>query len=353
MITSTEASLTPSYPKLWIGALFAFLIAVAVSMRLLITAAGFPPPTFHNIVETPIDAIASIVATGFLYGARFCLAFCLLTVGFHAFRIHERFGIFKAAEPESHYWTSLRNWKVPFLWGFGLSFLWFLLQLDGYTLDVGQHPKPLLALPDRFVFLHSPNYLTDLLYTIVGFYLIDLTDWSAHRFNHSAPFLYNKFPFGHFVHHNNIFINPYVVASSPVIHFTSITAFTMYAILLSQGLLLPVFVIHHVKILANMMSHLGCDPLPGLTKLNYRVGGWIPWIPVHHQYHHVPGVKGNFGNLTSLWDHVFGTLSPEYKHHMETGFPKERVVSVMTNKNGAIDRMMRGKTRWNLKGAAA
>jgi len=71
----------------------------------------------------------------------------------------------------------------------------------------------------------------------------------------------------------------------------------------------------------NWNQHLGFDPLPWLTKLNhYYFYGAIPWIPLHHQYHHCPFVKrGNFGNVTALWDYVFGTIIPESVEHIETG----------------------------------
>jgi len=71
----------------------------------------------------------------------------------------------------------------------------------------------------------------------------------------------------------------------------------------------------------NINQHLGCDPLPWLTKLNHYVcWGALPWIPLYHQYHHIPYVKrGNFGNGTALWDYLFGTLIPESIEHIETG----------------------------------
>jgi len=237
---------------------------------------------------------------------------------------------------------------VEFFWGVGLSVLYFLLQIDSRTVELGGHPRMLFELPEQYVFLHSSGIYTDILWATFFLYVMDFTDWSAHRLNHSSRVLWTKFPFGHFVHHNMIFVNPFSIASSPLIHFASITAFTVYAIMLSQGLVTAVFIIHFVKVSANLISHLGCDPLPWLSRLNYRVGGWIPWIPLHHQYHHVPGVRGNYGNLTSLWDHVFGTLSPEYVQHVTTGVPAKRVADVMSNSKGQIDRLMLGRTRFNI-----
>ncbi|WP_428309618.1 sterol desaturase family protein [Hydrocarboniphaga sp.] len=282
-------------------------------------------------------------------GLRFALLYIALLLVFHYARIHQRFGIFRIAEPASHFRLALLNVKTPFFWGAGLVLACAALQIDRGSIGIAaSHPQLLFSLPEQYVFLHSPNLATDVLYAIAGFYLIDLTDWTAHWVNHRYPVLFRRFPFGHFVHHNMVFVNPFTVFSSPLVHLAQLTGLSMYVLLLSQGLLLPVLLIHLLKNFCNLTSHLGCDPLPWLSRLNHKVGGWLPWIPLHHQYHHVPGEIGNYGNVTALWDYVFGTLSPATAHHLKTGKALPEIVAVMSNQDGVLDRYFDGKTAFNL-----
>lgn len=281
-------------------------------------------------------------------GAKFTLMYLALVVMFHVLKIHKRFGFFRTEEPVSHFKTSLLNWKVPFMWGVGVALACWMLQIDPESVQAANTPSLMFTLPDDYIFLNSPNIWTHVLWAILGFYLIDLTDWTAHWINHQYPSLYSKFPFAHFVHHNMVFINPFTIFSSPLVHFAQLTGLCMYVLLLSQGLWQSVLMIHSVKVISNAVSHLGFDPLPWLSRLNHRVGGWIPWIPLHHQYHHIPGMYGNYGNITCLWDYVFGTVTPQCIPHLESGKALPEIAKLMANENGEIDEFMKGKTRFNL-----
>lgn len=345
---STTADLIPANPHRYLITLFLGLIAATGFTGWLRRSLDLGTPSILYLSDEPGRQLAALILNSVTWGFRITVFYLALVVAFKAFRVHERYGIFRQPEPESHYWTAIRNWRNPFLWGIGITFLTFLLMLDNQSIEFGGHPRLLLQLPERFVFLHSPNWMTDVLYGVIGFYLIDLTDWTAHRVNHFRVF-YSRFPYGHFIHHNHHYLNPFVVTASPTLHFAALTGFIMYGLLLSQGLVAALFLIHLMKVFTNFASHLGCDPMPWLSRLNYKVGGWIPWIPLHHQYHHVPGVRGNYGNLTALWDHVFGTLAPEYIHHVTTSEAVPRVTRLMANEKGAMDRLMRGKTRLSLK----
>lgn len=273
---------------------------------------------------------------------------------YHRFKIHEKYGIFRTAEPESHFQAALKNWKIPFLWGMGstLVFAMFGMQ-SGPGSYIGMKPELAFDVPSQFVFIHSHSLWTEILFGIICFYMVDLGDYLMHRMGHHYPFMYKKFPFAHFVHHNWSFINPLVVVSSPFIHPVTISASFVYLLFLSQGFLKAVLIAHGVKMFANFASHLGCDPLPWLTKLNHKVGGWIPWIPLYHQYHHLHFTKqGNFGNLTCLWDYVFGTLIPESVYHIENGEPTPEIAARMNKPpermEAEISRYLKGRMGLNL-----
>lgn len=268
---------------------------------------------------------------------------------FYYLRIHERYGIFHRREPATHFWTAVRNWKFPFLWALGVKFTAILFGLDVVQLQLIE-PVPISpTLPAEFVFLHSPNRGTDLLYGVAGFYLSDFGSWVMHWINHRYPVLYKKFPTAHFVHHNLVFVNPMVFIASPPVHLAQLSTLLVTVLMLSQGLVAAAFVTFLLEAFGNMNSHLGCDPFPWLTRLNHRVGGWIPWIPLHHQYHHLPCVSaGNYGNRTCLWDYVFGTLVPESIVHIETGKPVPEVEAYMARADEEMNHYLRGKTHLSI-----
>jgi sterol desaturase/sphingolipid hydroxylase (fatty acid hydroxylase superfamily) len=277
------------------------------------------------------------------------LTYLAACAAFHYLGIHKRFGIFHTQEPEVHFRTAVRNWKVPFLWAIGVKLISTLFGLDVVQMAVTEPAAIKPTLPAEYVFLYSPNRLTDVLYGIAGFYVSDFGSWAMHWLNHRFPVLYKKYPVAHFVHHNLVFVNPFVFAASPFIHLVAISSVFVGAFMLSQGLVVASFVTFALEAFGNMNSHLGCDPLPWLTRLNHRVGGWIPWIPLHHQYHHLPCVHaGNYGNRTCLWDYVFGTLVPESIVHIESGKPTPEVEAYMARADEEMTRFLRGKTRLSL-----
>jgi sterol desaturase/sphingolipid hydroxylase (fatty acid hydroxylase superfamily) len=310
----------------------------------------------HDSLNLIVDVLQNAQTTSALKllqkcttnGIKALVLYLIFFATYHYLGIHQKFGFFKAAEPQVHFVTALRNWKVPFLWGIGITLASYMI---GVNVQVRPSSLPNLAwtLPESWVILQSPNLGTDILYAIVGFYAIDFTDYWAHRLNHRFQVLYGRFPFAHFVHHNCVYLNPLVVDSSPFIHLAAISGMVMYALLLSQGLVISVALLHAVKIFSNHMSHLGCDPFPWLSRLNHRVGGWIPWIPLHHQYHHLPFVQpGNYGNITCLWDYVFKTVIPESVYHLETGKALPIINTQMQNGETEMKTFLQGKTRFNL-----
>jgi len=286
-------------------------------------------------MEYVIDAIDDHVSSPLLrfslesiaVGVRWTVTFLVFLFVWHYLDVHRRFGLFHVSEPKVHFYSAIKNWKVYFLWGIGLRWICAVFGLNLYEMSL-EHFAPTIdfAVDPKYVVLTSPNTATDIAIAVFFFYLIDFADWFAHWFNHRYEFLYWRFPFAHITHHNMIFLNPMAVASSPFFHFAQVSGCFIYVFLLSQGLVKPMLYIHAAKMFSNFISHLGCDPLPWLTILNHKVGGWIPWIPLHHQYHHLPFVKrGNYGNITVVWDYVFGTLIPECTYHIENGKPTEKV----------------------------
>jgi sterol desaturase/sphingolipid hydroxylase (fatty acid hydroxylase superfamily) len=292
-----------------------------------------------------LETAQAVARDGLIFGIKAAFVYVLFTVAFYVFDIHGKFGILRKSQPRVHFVTSLKTTWIPFLWGIGLIVSTTLLGVDPGELRMEDSPLISLTLPEPWVVVHSPNIYTDVALAVVGFYLVDLGDWTAHRVNHYFDVLYKKFPVGHWVHHNQVFVNPLAVFHSPLVHLAQLSGLFVYLLLLSQGLVVSVFLIHVVKTISNFSSHLGCDPLPWLTRLNHRVGGWIPWIPVHHQYHHLPfASEGNYGNVTCLWDYVFGTVVPESVHHIEHGEPTPEIAARLDDIEAEMSTFLADKT---------
>ena len=295
------------------------------------------------------ESIQALARDALVFGAKCTVIYLVFCGVFYGLDVHRRFGVLKTAQPRVHFVTSLKTWWIPFTWAIGLTISIAALGVDPKQLSLEDSPLLSLTLPEPYVIVRSPNMVTHALFAIVGLYLVDLGDWTAHWINHRYDVLYKKFPVGHFVHHNQVFVHPVVVFHSPIVHLAQLSGLLVYLLLLSQGLVASVLMLHIVKISSNFSSHLGCDPLPWLTRLNHRVGGWIPWIPVHHQYHHLPFVsEGNYGNVTCLWDYVFGTVIPESAYHIEHGHPTPEVQAKLDDAEVEMAEFLRDKTGLSL-----
>jgi sterol desaturase/sphingolipid hydroxylase (fatty acid hydroxylase superfamily) len=115
---------------------------------------------------------------------------------------------------------------------------------------------------------------------------------------------------------------------SPLVHLAQIGTMIPLYILSINGLNHSVYYAWYVTMVPNLTQHLGCDPLPWLTRLNhYYFYGALPWIPLYHMYHHNPYVKAaNFGNTTAFWDYLFGTTCPECTYHIENGRAMDKIL---------------------------
>jgi len=295
---------------------------------------------------------AELLVSAFKSGVRWAALYVIVYSLYHWLRLHERFGFFKTQEPKSHFQGMIRNWKVPFMWGFSFTALPQLVGLD-LTVSLNESPHLLWSLPPQWVFVPRGGLWTDILYAIIGYYLMDFVDYWTHRINHQSDHLYRSFPYGHFVHHNCIFLTPLSISSAPPVQLLLISTWVVYIGMLSQGLLLSVLIMQLARQFAGAVAHFGFDPLPWLSRLNHRVGGWIPWLPLHHQYHHLPNVKyGNYGNMSVLWDYVFGTTIPECSYHLEHGQPTPEVRRFIDNAETELATYFKDRGHWSLPATA-
>lgn len=197
------------------------------------------------------------------------------------------------------------------------------MDVDHYTNQI-----VLWELSPEKKFLFSSSKFQDFLYAFVCFYVIDALRYWAHRVGHYS-FFYKTFPFSHAHHHNQIFVNPFTTAMSPILHLASYATYAPIFLLGVNGLHRASIMCWVALMIPTATQHLGFDALPFVTRWNhYYFYGALPWIPLYHMYHHNPYVKaGNFGNSSMFWDYLHGTVSPETVYHIENGHPPEKVMN--------------------------
>jgi len=256
------------------------------------------------------------------------IIWAFFTFVYWAFDIHKRFGFFGVREPRSHFWFQIKSVWVVASWALGTY--WWAMMVGIKPSQPYSHIKTLdwmyWEMPEWVRVENEPGY-SKYVGGVALLYIIDFTRYWAHRIGH-WQFFYRTFPFAHAQHHNTVWLNPWTLAYSPFFHLANWAAITPMVIFWSLGLKQATIYGSILLMFPNLNQHLGFDPLPWVTRLNhYYCYGLIPWIPVYHQYHHLPYVKrGNYGNLTAFWDYFYGTLIPECIEHIETGKMPERIL---------------------------
>lgn len=176
-------------------------------------------------------------------------------------------------------------------------------------------------------FLFSNSHTQDVMWALATFYTCDFLRYWAHRVGHYS-FFYKTFPFSHAHHHNQIFVNPFTTAMSPMLHLASLGTYFPIFIIGVNGLHKATLICWSLTMFPTATQHLGFDPLPFVTRWNHKYFfGALPWIPLYHMYHHNPFVKAsNFGNSSMFWDYLFGTVAPETIYHIENGRAMDKVL---------------------------
>lgn len=149
---------------------------------------------------------------------------------------------------------------------------------------------------------------------IAGVFIIDLTDYWLHRFDHKIPILWRF----HRVHHSDTAMD----ASTAIRGYpTELIYFTLGELLISVifGLditsmniflliLLPVLFIQHSNL-----------PYPNWLDKTF---GWLIMMPNFHKVHHEQDqfyTDSNYGTLVVLWDRLFGTFKTKHINEIKYG----------------------------------
>lgn len=211
----------------------------------------------------------------------------------------------------------------------GLIGVFFALQYGGYSLVPRTHDL-LINLRagtarcfDLEVTAAAMEWQAVAFVSVVAFYVSGLWDYLIHRF-----FSHNRwFFFTHEYHHlprqvsclmPGIAGRPFAVFA--VFPTVAASIVTLYALLAVCGL--PLWDLSALKIL--LLAILAVQVASHSSFM--RRQGWVhhllKWLaitsPQEHVLHHAVDLHGNYGNMTSLWDRLFGTyLNPRLPQHQD------------------------------------
>lgn len=142
------------------------------------------------------------------------------------------------------------------------------------------------------------------LYAIIGLLLLDLIGaYLVHWVEHKVPLLWRF----HLIHHTDTWIDTTSAnrhhPGESVIRF----AFTTFGVLLVGSPMWLVFLYQTLSIVATQFNHANIR----FPKKIDTLLSWIIVSPDMHKVHHhykLPYTDSNYGNIFSVWDHLFGTF---------------------------------------------
>lgn len=158
----------------------------------------------------------------------------------------------------------------------------------------------------------EPGVFALALAVLVGLYIGGLADYLVHRFvSHSRPLFftheYHHLPSEVFLLMPGLAARPFaVVASFPVTVATALAAYGTLAVLgqpVVTATPMQCLLIAHVTLLVTSHSAF-LRRWRGAHVVMTRLGLTTPH---EHLLHHTTDLRGNYANLTTVWDRVFGT----------------------------------------------
>lgn len=185
------------------------------------------------------------------------------------------------------------------------------------------------------------------LYTLIGLLLLDLIGaYLAHYIEHKVKFLWRF----HLIHHTDTWIDTTSAnrhhPGESILRFI----FTTLAVLLVGSPMWMVFLYQTLSVISTQFTHANISLPP---KLDHFLSYFIVSPNMHKVHHHyvLPYTDSNYGNIFSVWDHIFGTFTTLAKEeiiygvdtHMHTEennklsnllqIPFQKLRSIKNNKN--------------------
>ncbi|HEV7350157.1 sterol desaturase family protein [Telluribacter sp.] len=142
-------------------------------------------------------------------------------------------------------------------------------------------------------------------FTLTGLLLLDLVGaWFVHWTEHKVKWMWRF----HLIHHSDLHVDTTTAnrhhPGESVFRFV----FTTLAVVFAGAPMWMVFLYQSLSVALSQFNHANIT----LPLWLDRVLSWVLVTPnMHHVHHHYvqPYTDSNYGNIFSLWDHLFGTFT--------------------------------------------
>ncbi len=138
---------------------------------------------------------------------------------------------------------------------------------------------------------------------LITFVLLDLGEYIYHVIMHQANLLW----FFHAVHHSDHFVDVSTTLREHPGENLIRNCFTLVWVILTGAVFWTFFLRQLIQIVSNIFVHMHYR-LP--EKLDAVIGIVFVTPNIHHVHHHFerPYTNYNYGDVLSVWDHMFGTF---------------------------------------------
>lgn len=155
--------------------------------------------------------------------------------------------------------------------------------------------------------LSLPLFLRD---TLVLFLAMDGAMYFLHRLAHWPPL----YAFLHQIHHRYDNPRPLTLFALNPLEGVSFGVLWLIVLMVYPSTWAGIMAYLGLNVLFGLIGHLGVEPFPRQW-VRLPVIGLISTSTFHAE-HHDDGAY-NFGFYTLIWDRLFGTLSPDYRHDFD------------------------------------
>ncbi len=143
---------------------------------------------------------------------------------------------------------------------------------------------------------------------ITGLVVWSLLEYAVHRF------IYHRVPIFDALHDAHHAEPEELIGAPPLVGISLVLAMGYLALLASNfaiasGITSGLFLGYMGYMLVHHASH----------HWKPRTGTWLYMLRRHHALHHYRNEEGNFGIITSFWDHLFGTAFEPATHNSNRG----------------------------------
>lgn len=141
-------------------------------------------------------------------------------------------------------------------------------------------------------------------FIVIGLMILDLIGaWLVHLIEHKVPWMWRF----HLVHHSDMHVDTTTANRHHPVESVFRATFTLLAVALSGAPVYLVMLYQSVSVVLSQFNHANISLPPLLDRMISLVIVSPNMHKVHHHYQQ-PLTDTNYGNIFSLWDHLFGTF---------------------------------------------